>query len=643
MQLDKFKRLVDAHDVISFDIFDTLLVRPYLRPTDLFVHLEKLNQLPGFAARRIAAENAARKKHEDLEDINLDEIYAELAGKDTTLKEQELALERQTLQPNPLIQAVFNYAKEQGKRILIVSDMYLPEGFLTQVLHEKGFKGFEKLYVSNGPRKLKGNTTLYHHIQQELNLDPRTILHMGDNKRSDVRCAKKAGWHALHCPALHIIFFQKHPHLKAFWHKHASFDASVVLGTLIIHAFSCTPQSYFEEFGYRIGGPTAYGFARWIEKEAMRADVKSLLFVARDGYTLHKVFETFDNASIKSAYVYSLRFLNNIYRLDYRPTARFEMQIILNYFAERDPKLAHLDSTDKLTAQQMHQLIQKNLARIAPLAEQGLDNYRRYLSPYYKPNQKVGVVDSITSFFSSQKLIEAVVGLKNVIGYYWAVWHSDISKQHRFETFLAEPSNGNKHRILTYCWPVMEFIFTAPQPPIKQLSAQGVPAYDKVIPPQELARMAAYQKVSGGMVTFATDLKQIFGGREVFLTQDFLMQWLNWFLLHPTKKDQQEMASIFHASGSDHKEYEPLLSYRPSIRQIASHLKEYVTFAKQVYWKTPFQFCLTCLLSPAATERASAHEQILYFFPRLRKPYFRKSFTVKGQIFTIVWGRRNAK
>ncbi|MBQ8032646.1 MAG: hypothetical protein IJ266_01620 [Elusimicrobiaceae bacterium] len=108
MQLDKIKRLVDTHGVISFDIFDTLLIRPYLRPTDLFVHLEKLNQLPGFAARRIAAETAARQKHENLEDINLDEIYAELSGQDTALKEQELALERQTLQPNPFIQTIFN-------------------------------------------------------------------------------------------------------------------------------------------------------------------------------------------------------------------------------------------------------------------------------------------------------------------------------------------------------------------------------------------------------------------------------------------------------------------------------------------------------------------------------------------------------
>ena len=642
MQLNKAKRYIDNHEVISFDIFDTLLLRPYLRPTDLFVHLEKISQLPNFAQRRITAERVAREKHNDLEDINLDEIYAELSGKDVALKEQELALERQTLSPNPFIQTLFNYAKEHGKRIIITSDMYLPEAFLTQVLNEKGFHGFEKLYVSNGPRKLKGSGTLYHYIQQELQLDPSRILHIGDNKRSDVRRAQKAGWHALYYPAQQTLFFKKYPRFKKFWQEHPSFEASVILGVLILYHFSSSNKPYFENFGYEIGGPTAYGFARWIEKEAVRSNVESLFFVARDGYTLHKVFHTFDNPHIKSAYIYALRFLNNIYRLDYRPTARIDMEIILKYFADKLPQPNPFSSTDKLTKEQMHQLIQENLSTLLPLAKQELAHYRQYLSAYYKPNQMIGVVDTITGFFSSQKLIEAAVGIEQVIGYYWTVWPSDISAQHRFESFL-DLKKGDRYQTLTYCWPLIEFILTAPQPPIKTLSAQGVPSYGDYISPQEQARIASYEKVSGGMENFAKDIKRIFGGKDIFLTQKFLIQWLNWFLLHPTKTDRKEMAKIFHASGSDHKEYEPLLSYLPSIKQIASNLKQYITFAKQVFWKTPFQFCLTCLLSPAATEHPSAHERILYFFPRSRKQYFRKSFSLKNQTFTIIWGRRNAK
>ena len=41
MPFDYIKNQIDSHLVISFDIFDTLLLRPYAKPTDLFLHLEK--------------------------------------------------------------------------------------------------------------------------------------------------------------------------------------------------------------------------------------------------------------------------------------------------------------------------------------------------------------------------------------------------------------------------------------------------------------------------------------------------------------------------------------------------------------------------------------------------------------------------
>ena len=79
--LDDIKSEIDSHEIISFDIFDTLLLRPYVKPTDLFLHLEKLLNKEGFAQARIEAEQKARKKHSDKEDITIDEIYDEIESK----------------------------------------------------------------------------------------------------------------------------------------------------------------------------------------------------------------------------------------------------------------------------------------------------------------------------------------------------------------------------------------------------------------------------------------------------------------------------------------------------------------------------------------------------------------------------------
>lgn len=35
MLLEKIKKQIDKSSAVSFDIFDTLLLRPYLNPTDL--------------------------------------------------------------------------------------------------------------------------------------------------------------------------------------------------------------------------------------------------------------------------------------------------------------------------------------------------------------------------------------------------------------------------------------------------------------------------------------------------------------------------------------------------------------------------------------------------------------------------------
>ena len=66
--INSLKQMILKHDVISFDIFDTLLLRPYVKPTDLFEHLEKLENLSGFANARIKAEKIARElsSYEDI-------------------------------------------------------------------------------------------------------------------------------------------------------------------------------------------------------------------------------------------------------------------------------------------------------------------------------------------------------------------------------------------------------------------------------------------------------------------------------------------------------------------------------------------------------------------------------------------------
>lgn len=59
--LNEAKSEVLKYDVISFDIFDTLLLRPFIKPTDLFWYIETKYDIQGFCQARILAEVQSRR------------------------------------------------------------------------------------------------------------------------------------------------------------------------------------------------------------------------------------------------------------------------------------------------------------------------------------------------------------------------------------------------------------------------------------------------------------------------------------------------------------------------------------------------------------------------------------------------------
>lgn len=176
---EELKKIIDTKDIISFDIFDTLLLRPFLAPSDVFKYMEQQYNIPNFALTRLVNEKKVRMvktiRDRRIEDITIDEIYSKL---DKNLRDKEMEIEAQILQCNEEILEIYNYALEQGKQIIITSDMYLPTNFLAQVLNDKGFKNFSKLYVSGEIGKCKATGNLYKFIIQDLNISPDKILHI---------------------------------------------------------------------------------------------------------------------------------------------------------------------------------------------------------------------------------------------------------------------------------------------------------------------------------------------------------------------------------------------------------------------------------------------------------------------------------
>ena len=292
------------YEVISFDIFDTLIFRPFSEPTDLFFFLGEKTGILDFKRLRMQAEADARTqkyKEEKHYEITLSDIWSRLENEIGVTKEQgmqmEQALEMEFCYANPFMQQVFTQLREHGKRIVITSDMYLSKAFLSELLQKNGYGGYEELYVSCEYEKSKAEGSLYEVVKRAYP-DTDSMIHVGDNPVSDVKNAKKHGFE---------VFYYLNVNRNALLYR--SYDMSAVVGgayrgivnNKLYNGTEQLPMEY--EYGYIYGGLFVLGYCNFIHTYAREHGIDKLLFLSRDGDILRQAYAVLFPEE-KTEYVY---------------------------------------------------------------------------------------------------------------------------------------------------------------------------------------------------------------------------------------------------------------------------------------------------------------------------------------------------
>lgn len=281
-----------AYDVVTFDVFDTLLLRPLARPEDAFYLLGARLGYPDLRRLRIQAEEEARRRKElaaGSREVTLEEIWAVLAPETGLSPEEGMAAERRLefdlCRANPYFLPVVAALRRQGKTLAVLSDMYLEEETVTALLDRCGFGTFDACLVSGERGSSKSGGGLYR-LARKLLGPGRACAHVGDDPWADQRQAEAAGWAA---------FPYRNVHRAGAPYR--AEDMSPIVGSLYRGLVNMRLHNGAElhsrawEYGYVYGGLFAVGYCRFVERLRRELGADRLLFLSRDGAVLLRVYQ----------------------------------------------------------------------------------------------------------------------------------------------------------------------------------------------------------------------------------------------------------------------------------------------------------------------------------------------------------------
>ncbi len=299
-------------DLVSFDIFDTVLTRLSTTP-DAVIRAagERVRRLHpgahGFFDLRKGAELAARERKNWVDDVSLSEIYAEFPrsgawddGVIALAHATELACDAAVSIPRHDIVAAVRYARSTGARVIAISDTYFERAHIDHLLRRCGLEGaFDELYLSSAQGARKDRGDLWDLVVDREPTPVDRWLHVGDNEQSDLQSAGDRRIRTFHVMNPRTLLELRGLDLSTSstetWGTDlllgpvtASLGNSPFLAGRELRPLEIPTAS---ELGYTVFGPVVMGFLAWIAQHPAMRDVDHVYFLSREGYLLRQVWE----------------------------------------------------------------------------------------------------------------------------------------------------------------------------------------------------------------------------------------------------------------------------------------------------------------------------------------------------------------
>ena len=506
----ELKDKIDKVEVVSFDIFDTLIMRKIFSPEDVF---------------RLLEEKVRVELKLDCEIANVRAQAASMCGSYATINEIYQYIKQQTnlIDKNIIdimqlekdididlcitrrdIADLYEYCLTCGKEVYLISDMYYTLQDIKRILDKCGVKvpDDEHIWISCEKKADKVSGSLWEKYSKLVSKDIR-CLHIGDNKTGDAKNPVIYGIDS------YYIMSAKDMLMKSSISELASsvntVSDSICLGLVAAKLFNspfalCSTNgkvSYddSEIYGYCVYGPLLEKFLIWLYYNSRKDGIDKLLFFARDGYFLEKDYKVVSEL-LNDGYEQDWCYLPISRRLIYMATMEneddFKRVVAFPYvgtFAEYMKSRFGIIVTEVTSEYNNRQInavgdskdilewIQPYKDEIIKKAKRERENYLRYLKTDgdMQKGLTYGTVD-LGYYGTNQYYLQRLTGIKTKGYCFYAclgkdnVYISDISMTGCFQygdDYTAEKSIVRKKNMY------IETFITAPHGLISYIDNQG--------------------------------------------------------------------------------------------------------------------------------------------------------------------------
>ena len=524
------------YDIITFDIFDTLITRKIYSPSKVYNELEIIvkdkYKLDNFKKIREDAEYNVRVDKNFKDDVTLTEIYKKISDilsinleLSNEIKNIEIDLELKYTYPREDMLSVYNELLKNKKEIILISDMYLTSDIINKMLEKCGYKNYSKLLVSSETNKRKDNGEIWNYYFDNIAKD-KSSIHVGDNEQSDVQQLCDIGkpfYHVMQPVKMYNILSQ-YDYIKS---SVKTIGDNQALGLIINKKLFNSPFNLrkslienYEEFGYAIFGPIFFNYFSFLETNALKNKNDKLLFLAREGYyfePLYKEFcKIFNAKEINHEYLLTSRRASSVANIETvddafkiissnyegRMNNLFKVRLGIDDNSIPDKKIALSNEKDR---EEVYNVLKELFPKYSNDFKTEKENYLKYLNKIIKKSKNTAVVDlgySGTIQYYLMKLLNVKMD-----GYYFTLNDKVKPAELGGKCYGCYDNKKNIEKYVFLFSMIMETFLTAPFGQLIKMDKNGNPIYkDEAIDSSLFERLDDIKK---GIIEFMKDLSEL--------------------------------------------------------------------------------------------------------------------------------------